>query len=68
MLRPFRPLRPYLARYKARFVAGFLCLLVSQLVGVIVPLIIKSGIDELMQGHGEKTAWGGRATPGGGRV
>jgi ATP-binding cassette subfamily B protein len=50
MLRAFRPLRPYLARYKARFVAGFLCLLVSQLVGVIVPLIIKAGIDDLMHG------------------
>jgi ATP-binding cassette subfamily B protein len=50
MLRPFRPLRPYLARYKARFVAGFLCLLVSQLVGVMVPLIIKAGIDDLMHG------------------
>ena len=50
MLRPFRPLRPYLARYKARFVAGFLCLLVSQLAGVTVPLIIRSGIDNLMPG------------------
>jgi ATP-binding cassette subfamily B protein len=50
MLRPFRPLRPYLARYKARFGAGFLCLAVSQLVGVLVPLIIKWGIDDLMQG------------------
>jgi ATP-binding cassette subfamily B protein len=50
MLRPFRPILPYLARYKAHFVSGFLCLLVSQLVGVIVPLIIKSGIDDLMHG------------------
>jgi ATP-binding cassette subfamily B protein len=50
MLRPFRPLRPYLARYKARYVAGFLHLLLSQLVGVAVPLIIKSGIDDLMEG------------------
>ena len=50
MLRPFLPLRPYLARYKARFTTGFLCLLVSQLVGVIVPLIIKAGIDDLMHG------------------
>jgi ATP-binding cassette subfamily B protein len=50
MLRPFRPLRPYLARYKARYVAGFFCLLVSQLVGVLVPLIIKAGIDDLMHG------------------
>ena len=50
MLRPFRPLRPYLARYKARFVAGFLCLLVSQLVGVTVLLIIRAGIDDLTHG------------------
>jgi ATP-binding cassette subfamily B protein len=50
MLRPFRPIWPYLARYKARYGAGFLCLLVSQLVGVLVPLIIKAGIDDLMQG------------------
>jgi len=50
MLRSFLPLRPYLARYKARFGAGFFCLLVSQLVGVIVPLIIKAGIDDLMHG------------------
>jgi ATP-binding cassette subfamily B protein len=40
---------PYLARYKARYVAGFLCLVVSQ-VGVLIPLIIKAGIDDLMQG------------------
>ena len=50
MFGPFRPLRPYLARYKARYVVGFLCLLVSQLVGVSVPLIIKSGIDDLTHG------------------
>jgi len=49
MLRPFRPIRPYLARYKARYVAGFLCLIVSQ-VGVLVPLIIKAGIDDLTNG------------------
>ena len=50
MLRPFRPIWPYLTRYQARYVAGFLCLLVSQLVGVFVPLIIKAGIDDLMEG------------------
>jgi ATP-binding cassette subfamily B protein len=49
MLRPFRPIWPYLARYKARYVAGFLCLVASQ-VGVLVPLIIKSGIDDLAHG------------------
>ena len=49
MLRPFRPIWPYLARYKARYVAGFLCLVASQ-VGVLVPLIIKAGIDDLVHG------------------
>jgi len=46
----FRPIRPYLARYKGRFVTGFVCLLISQTVGVLVPLIIKAGIDDLMRG------------------
>ena len=46
----FRPIRPYLARYKGRFVTGFVCLLISQTVGVMVPLIIKAGIDDLMRG------------------
>jgi ATP-binding cassette subfamily B protein len=50
MLRPFRPIIPYLARYKARYAAGFFCLVVSQLLGVLVPLIIKSGIDDLIHG------------------
>jgi len=49
MLRPFRPIWPYLARYKARYVAGFICLVASQ-VGVLVPLIIKAGIDDLAHG------------------
>jgi ATP-binding cassette subfamily B multidrug efflux pump len=47
MLERLRPLRPYLARYKGRYVAGFVCLLVSQTVGVLVPLLIKTGIDDL---------------------
>jgi ATP-binding cassette subfamily B protein len=49
MLRPFRPIWPYLVRYKARYLAGFLCLVFAQ-VGVLVPLIIKAGIDDLTQG------------------
>ena len=49
MLRPFRPIWPYLVRYKARYLAGFLCLVFSQ-VGVLVPLIIKAGIDDLIHG------------------
>ena len=58
MLRRFLPLRPYLVRYKARYVAGFLCLVVSQLVGVLVPLIIKSGIDDLMHGSAARKLLG----------
>ena len=49
MLRPFRPIWPYLTRYKTRYLAGFLCLVFSQ-VGVLVPLIIKAGIDDLTHG------------------
>jgi ATP-binding cassette subfamily B multidrug efflux pump len=47
MLERLRPLRPYLARYKGRYAVGFVCLLISQTVGVLVPLIIKAGIDDI---------------------
>src|SRR5438552_6453301 len=47
MLRRLRPLRPYLARCRKRYVVGFVALLVTQAVGVTVPLIIKGGIDAL---------------------
>jgi ATP-binding cassette subfamily B multidrug efflux pump len=47
MLRRLSPLFPYLARYKKRYVVGLLTLAISQLVGVIIPLIIKAGIDGL---------------------
>src|SRR5690242_5559323 len=47
MLHRLRPLRPYLARYRKRYVLGFVALLVTQAVGVTVPLIIKAGIDAL---------------------
>ena len=47
MLDRLRPLWPYLARYRGRYVAGFVCLLISQTVGVFVPLVIKAGIDGL---------------------
>lgn len=47
MLRRLRPLKPYLRRYRKRYVAGLVTLLVTQAVGVIVPLIIKAGIDTL---------------------
>jgi ATP-binding cassette subfamily B protein len=46
----FRPMRPYLARYKGRFVTGFVCLIVGQCVGALVPLVIKAGIDDLTHG------------------
>jgi len=50
MLDRFRPIRPYLARYKARFVAGFVCLVIGQSVGALVPLAIKAGVDDLTHG------------------
>lgn len=50
MLTHFRPLQPYLARYKRRYVVGFVALLVTQALGVTVPLIIKVGIDGLARG------------------
>ncbi len=50
MLRRLLPLRPYLARYKKRYVVGFTALLITQAVGVTLPLIIKTGIDILARG------------------
>ena len=50
MLERFRPIRPYLARYKARFIVGFVCLILGQSVGALVPLAIKAGVDDLMHG------------------
>ena len=50
MFERFLPMRPYLARYKARYAVGFLCLVLGQSVGVLVPLAIKSGVDGLMHG------------------
>jgi ATP-binding cassette subfamily B multidrug efflux pump len=47
MLHRLRPLKPYLARYKKHFVVGFTTLLITQIVGITIPLIIKSGIDDL---------------------
>jgi len=47
MLNRFRPIRPYLARYKSRFIVGFVCLIIGQSVGALVPLVIKAGIDDL---------------------
>jgi len=47
MFSRFRPIRPYLARYQRQFLVGFVCLVIAQTVGVVVPLIIKTGIDDL---------------------
>ncbi len=47
MFARFRPIRPYLARYKGRFIAGFVCLTVGQSVGALIGLAIKAGIDDL---------------------
>ncbi len=45
MFQRLSPLKPYLARYKGRYVAGFIALLITQIVGITIPLIIKAGID-----------------------
>jgi len=50
MFERFRPIRPYLARYKTRFIVGFVCLILGQSIGALVPLAIKAGVDDLMQG------------------
>ncbi len=50
MLRRLRPLKPYLARYKKRYLIGFVTLLITQSVGVTLPLLIKAGIDGLTAG------------------
>ncbi len=50
MLRRLRPLKPYLARYRQRYGLGFVALLITQGVGVTLPLIIKAAIDGLMAG------------------
>ncbi len=55
MLRRLSPLLPYLARYKKQYVLGFLTLAISQLVGVIIPLIIKAGIDGLSRSAPART-------------
>jgi ATP-binding cassette, subfamily B, multidrug efflux pump len=50
MRNPLRPLYPYLTRYKKRYVIGFSALVITQVVGVTVPLIIKDAIDALTHG------------------
>ncbi len=50
MLKRLRPLLPYLTRYKKRYVVGLSALVITQLVGVIIPLLVKGGIDSLSEG------------------
>lgn len=47
MLTRFYPLPSYLARYGRRYVAGFLALILTQALGVILPLLIRAGVDGL---------------------
>ncbi len=47
MRNPLRPLYPYLGKYKKRYAIGFAALVITQVVGVTVPLIIKDAIDAL---------------------
>ncbi len=47
MLKRLQPLLPYLARYKKRYVVGLAALVITQLVGVTIPLLVKDAIDGL---------------------
>ncbi|MEJ2009471.1 MAG: ABC transporter ATP-binding protein [Acidobacteriota bacterium] len=47
MRNPLRPLFPYLAKYKKRYVIGFTALIITQVVGVTIPLVIKDTFDAL---------------------
>ena len=49
MLEPLRSLSPYLLRYKKRYLVGFAALLVTQLLGVSLPLVIRAGVDSLLE-------------------
>jgi ATP-binding cassette subfamily B multidrug efflux pump len=55
MIQRLRPLLAYLLRYKRRYLTGFICLVVAQTVGVLIPLIIKRGIDDLTRGVSHQT-------------
>src|SRR2546423_10465264 len=50
MLKRLLPLKPYVGRYQQRFAAGFAALLITQVLAITIPLIIKSGIDALVLG------------------
>ena len=50
MRNPLRPLFPYLAKYKKRYVIGFSALIITQVVGVTIPLVIKDTFDALTHG------------------
>ncbi len=50
MRNPLRPLFPYLAKYKKRYVVGFSALVITQVVGVTIPLVIKDTLDALTRG------------------
>jgi ATP-binding cassette, subfamily B, multidrug efflux pump len=50
MRNPLRPLFPYLTKYKKRYVIGFSALIITQVVGVTIPLVIKDTFDSLTRG------------------
>jgi ATP-binding cassette subfamily B multidrug efflux pump len=50
MLKSLSRLRPYVSRYKWKFVVGFAALIITALVGVTVPLVIKAAVDAIDQG------------------
>lgn len=54
MRNPLRPLFPYLAKYKKGYAIGFTALLITQVVGVTIPLVIKAAFDAFSRGVGSR--------------
>ncbi len=50
MLKSLSRLRPYVSHYKGQFVLGFIALIITQVVGVTVPLVIKDAVDAIERG------------------
>ncbi len=57
MLKSLNRLRPYVSRYKGQFVLGFIALVITQVVGVAVPLVIKDAIDAIEHGTTARQLW-----------
>src|SRR5437764_14684339 len=53
----FRQLAPYLWRYRKRLVLGFGALILKDILGALLPLTIRSGVDSLTHGFRLETVF-----------